>query len=805
MAAPFSIPRIHWPDAARSVPVMIAVSAILAMLTAPVFPMIYGPNIDDSLHWAYNYFADGHYSLAEQISFPHGPLAFLLHPVAIGNNFIVALWVNLLAAACLAFVVLYTGRARGHLYPATAACALLLLLSVCDLQLLLIGLVASLLTLHRLVHRPLLVILYMIPAVLAILVKAYAGLICGLLVATEIIYRIGRGHYKAAGQNFVVYLLFFVAGWLLLFGDIAHAGDFFLSQLQLALDNSEAVQFYNASINWWLIGAMICALIYMYGLIDEPLGKQYYLLMMLPLFAAWKHGMGRSEVFHMAGFFHFLLLFVILLWLLSPQRRSRVIVVSALAPAAFGIQLFVYEDYVSASNMHLLKLRELSEAVFDYDSLQHRKQLEIRHATRDQHLPETVKALIGDSAVDVYPWNYSLIPTNGLNWRPRPVLNSYAAYTPWLDRRDSAWFTSQNAPHFVLWHFTDPNERGHQLESIDNRYLLNDQPLTLPALFAGYERRVNSDRLMVFEKRTRPLRIDRKKVDLPVISGFGLWSDVPVSGADALLRVRIYMNKNIRGALKSLLYKGEIFHVFYELSDGRILSHRIVPKNAEHGLWLSPLMLRPSVSRGTRVSKVMVQCNDPSNMKDEIRLEFERFIFSEGETVPDICSFFSDRCIDSTAITFLNTGTADYVQDARFYLEKQTKISTVDHLSPPASYALEAGDTSGIFVLPLDSLRRFSNRRWRVITTANVRTAEGSDASFVLASGPDPDEKSVLYMKRLAEILRGTGEWTHCSAYYDLTEYDLATYPRLYFSVVNPIGSPRAWLDDLSVLIVPLE
>jgi hypothetical protein len=59
---------------------------------------------------------------------------------------------------------------------------------------------------------------------------------------------------------------------------------------------------------------------------------------------------------------------------------------------------------------------------------------------------------IGRDPVDVYPWEVSTVWANNLNWRPRPVFQSYAAYTPLLDDlcadlyRDPA-----RAPRYILY------------------------------------------------------------------------------------------------------------------------------------------------------------------------------------------------------------------------------------------------------------------------------------------------------------------------------------------------------------------
>src|SRR5262249_27261377 len=67
-------------------------------------------------------------------------------------------------------------------------------------------------------------------------------------------------------------------------------------------------------------------------------------------------------------------------------------------------------------------------------------------------LPEPVGARIAASPVDVYPWEASYVPANGLSWRNRPVPSSFSAYTPALDAANARFFDSDGRPSFLLWH-----------------------------------------------------------------------------------------------------------------------------------------------------------------------------------------------------------------------------------------------------------------------------------------------------------------------------------------------------------------
>lgn len=764
-------------------------SIALACLSLPPYQLIYGPNIDDSLHWAYNYFAYGRFGLVQQVTFPHGPLAFILYPLALEKNFIIALGVQLILAAALARLIFQLRLVRDHVNLLFTSAAALVVLSVSDIQLLLAGLVAGLVMLDRLQPKNIHGTLISLFTAFAVFIKTYAAVICGLIVAADLVYRIQRGRNLTALAIAGQCTLFFVAGWLMVFGNFEYLISFITAQLQLSLDNSEAVQFSDPEISWWLVGSALLVLPLLYTAADEPYGKQYFTLMALPLFAAWKHGMARADVVHVTGFVQFLVVFLLMFLLISPQRSLRVIFLCALIPGLLLIQLTRYERIGEYAERSFIRAGNLWNTLGNYDSLVTSKGSEIAFAIRNQKLPDTLKSLIGTSSVDVYPWNYSLAGANELNWRPRPVLNSYAAYTQWLDERDALHFASAGAPEFILWEFTDPNERGMDLESIDNRYLLNDEPSALSAVISRYEPVYHSSRFVLLRKRSQPFKCKSTRLSSAHSLPFGEWLDVPrIDGG--ILRARVNIKKNLPGALKSLVYKGQIFHIFYELSDGRVLSHRIVPKNAARGVWIAPLILVPSLHSPVTVERIMIRCDDPSKTSGTVSVSFEKTEWRLSDKTVDACRLFSLRCGDTSSLVYRNLSRADISSEPGHFSDAGVTSDPGDFLSPPASYRVGRHQHAGVFNIPLYGLPIDSALQYRFHFEASV-ISRGS-ASFMLFGD------SVIYNKELTEIVRGSDDWTYCSSYFDVAGNDLQRYERIYFSVVNT-GGEALFADDIAV------
>jgi hypothetical protein len=82
-----------------------------------------------------------------------------------------------------------------------------------------------------------------------------------------------------------------------------------------------------------------------------------------------------------------------------------------------------------------------------------------------------------NKTVDIIPYDISMLYAYDWKWKPRPVIQSYTAYTNYLDNLDSDFFASQDAPDQLIYSF----------KTIDTRYPLFDEPSTFRALLDHYQ------------------------------------------------------------------------------------------------------------------------------------------------------------------------------------------------------------------------------------------------------------------------------------------------------------------------------
>lgn len=92
-------------------------------------------------------------------------------------------------------------------------------------------------------------------------------------------------------------------------------------------------------------------------------------------------------------------------------------------------------------------------------------------------VPDKLKSQIGQASVDIIPWDISEIYRTNLNYNPRPIVQSYSAYTKYLDSLNSAKYLSPSAPDFVIY--------SHM--AIDHRYANWDESILRRTLLTNYE------------------------------------------------------------------------------------------------------------------------------------------------------------------------------------------------------------------------------------------------------------------------------------------------------------------------------
>ncbi len=297
----------------------------------------------------------------------------------------------------------------------------------------------------------------------------------------------------------------------------------------------------------------------------------------LTLLLAWKHGFTRADG-HVLGLFWFgaLIACTLPVWLGTQARRWRFEL--AVPVALAGAWLVEPSLMTHAPDYTLGRMRGARH------TLEHPKQFvqqwrQQEAASRQNAQLPRIQAEVGSHSVDVFNYEQGRVILTGMNYRPRPVFQSYSAYTPELQSRNLRFVRSSRAPEYFLW----------RTDSIDNRYVPADDALLWAELPGLYTLRFSEQDFALLQRRPQPAAAPTKVFLHQQSVRLGQAAEIPAHGADRLW-LEITATPSLLGKLRAALYRPALLDFTITDCTGREARHRLLPKTAEAGFLVRPLI-----------------------------------------------------------------------------------------------------------------------------------------------------------------------------------------------------------------------
>jgi hypothetical protein len=200
-------------------------------------------------------------------------------------------------------------------------------------------------------------------------------------------------------------------------------------------------------------------------------------------------------------------------------------------------------------------------------------------APRNPDLP-VARSVIGEATVDVISYRQWAALANNLNYHPRPVFQSYSAYTPYLQDLNLEFFKSERRPQFLLFN----------LESIDSRYPMLDDATVLPFIFKNYRLVAQDGMFLVLQENGGAaanvnLRlVHERSIAFDEILDLSNWNNGP-------LIIQTIARPSFFGRLYAFFYEAPVLSMTIYADEGRI-NTRFIPPMAERGFMINPLLLQ---------------------------------------------------------------------------------------------------------------------------------------------------------------------------------------------------------------------
>lgn len=596
---------------------------IISLFSFPELSFEYSIGIDPPLKWLFNHLFFERIIIGRDMIFPHGPLAFFMYPLA--NNFILSAIVTLILQVTFVFLLFQLiGKEKWQYWLLTAVLSWFFF-SLSNFNQFLISNVSVAYLLFLKNERPFSKYWGFVLTAFAFFVKAYVAIIIGSLTFSFLVLVFfQKKNYKRTIIDLGIIILAMLLFWILIYRQLNGFVNYGIGMIHLAGDNSAGAAFHPNN-NWALIFPFLFVVWGLPFLQKTHEGKMFGFLFLLSFFAAWKYGMAREDYYHVRTYFYFVVISMVLFLIYNRKKRIVNTFILLSATVLFAVNMKNVEN-PQALTINYSGIGNFVEFISSFSELKEKSEIQNQKNIAGNRLPEIARNLIGDASVDIYPWDYTIVAANQLNWKPRPVIQSYAAYTSWLDKKNADYFDSNDAPEFFIVGLdnstTDLN--GGKLESIDNRYLLNDEPQTLLKLIRNYDRIYYNDKFLVYRKHKQELEV-HSAITKTQSARWNNWITVSDTSSQ-FTRIKLQLNRNFKGTIKSLLYKDELYYMYFKTSDGGILQYRIVPQNAVDGIWISPFYTSAGDhSPSKKITAIMVSCSDRNMVKNPFLYEWEYF------------------------------------------------------------------------------------------------------------------------------------------------------------------------------------
>lgn len=308
------------------------------------------------------------------------------------------------------------------------------------------------------------------------------------------------------------------------------------------------------------------------------------------LFVAFKAGFVRHDMHVIIARDVLLLLACLLLGWGKPRSLPGLPWLSLAAVLLGGQALEVMYPYNDRAPLHARAVQfyqHKADALLQ--RLQHPDALAVRYQAALAELQQRYQFPRFNGTVDIYSANQAELLASGNRWQPRPVFQSYSAYTPGLLALNRDSLLRRDAPQHIVF----------KIEPIDGRLPALEDGASWPLLLRLYQlhtraangylyltRRPNAETMAAAPAADPMAAQPATRTRLAGQLGQAL----VLPAGDGPLLASFRLHKSLYGRVLGLLYKTPPLRIGVQLADGRHLDYRFVPGMAQSPLWLSPLV-----------------------------------------------------------------------------------------------------------------------------------------------------------------------------------------------------------------------
>ena len=371
--------------------------------------------------------------------------------------------------------------------------------------------------------------------------------------------------------------------------------DYLRNSLEISSGYSSAMSIVGSH---WILGLAVSELAFIsiaLVFVAREGNLNFALAMLLILALAFKHGFVRQDG-HIMAFAWCTPLIISLCMLKVSSVRVKDFLLLLHIYVLFLLLVFHIPSQVNTSSIYQCfspsRIFSHLSYVFSPSTLQSNLQASSANSLALSKLPETVTNLVRSKKVDIIPWEISLVPANHLNWKPRPIFQSYLTYTTYLDKINFESLSTEPRDYIF-----------YQFLSIDDRHPFFDEPKTFFYVSCNYQ--LSSSTPDFINLRIDPLFpsaiskhivLEKHKFNLCSPSSLSRtviinWntSQFIETNDGSITRAAIKFKYSTFGKIYKALFRSPPVMMQVTYADGFKRTYRIIPENSENGIIISHL------------------------------------------------------------------------------------------------------------------------------------------------------------------------------------------------------------------------
>ena len=193
------------------------------------------------------------------------------------------------------------------------------------------------------------------------------------------------------------------------------------------------------------------------------------------------------------------------------------------------------------------------------------------------------KGMFDNETIDSYPFYQGAIIASDLNYKPRPVIQSYSAYTKELRELNSNHLLNDDAPENILF----------AVQEIDNRLPTTMDSPSWIHIFNRYELVNSFNKIGILELHFKKKNKDKfDNLTFKEISSkeYAFNEIIKVPKNQPQIFISMELKKTVFGKLISFLFRGQTYKINLTLANGQTVPFKIIAGMIETPVLLSPLV-----------------------------------------------------------------------------------------------------------------------------------------------------------------------------------------------------------------------